>query len=75
MKQRTKEWIAKAEGDWTIAQRERLADDPVWDGISFLVQQCAEKYLKAFLEEHGVLSRRHTIWCTCWGRRGDNFPL
>lgn len=33
MKQRTKEWIEKAEGDWKIAQREMKATDPVWDGV------------------------------------------
>ena len=27
------------------------AADPVWNVASFLAQQCAEKYLKAFLEE------------------------
>jgi HEPN domain-containing protein len=50
MKQRTLEWVSKAEGDWTMAQRERRAADPVWDGICFHAQQCAEKYIKAFLE-------------------------
>jgi HEPN domain-containing protein len=54
MKQRTAEWIEKAEGDWAISERERHAPEPVWDGICFHVQQCAEKYLKAFLEEHGI---------------------
>lgn len=54
MKQRTKEWIEKAEGDWKMAQREAKAADPVWDGICLHAQQCAEKYLKAFLEEHTV---------------------
>lgn len=54
MKQRTQEWISKAEGDWTMAQRERQAPHPVWDGICFLAQQGAEKYLKAFLEEHSI---------------------
>jgi len=49
MKQRTVEWISKAEGDWTMAQRERRAADPVWDGICFHAQQCAEKYIKAWL--------------------------
>ena len=28
------------------------AIDPVWNVVSFLAQQCAEKYLKALLEEH-----------------------
>lgn len=54
MKQRTEEWIQKAEGDWTIAQREMENDDPVWDGVCFHAQQCAEKYLKALLEEQDV---------------------
>ena len=34
-----------------MARRERQAADPVWDGICFHAQQCAEKYIKAFLEE------------------------
>lgn len=54
MKPETTEWIDKAEGDWKVAQREMRAADPVWDVASFLAQQCAEKYLKAFLEEHNI---------------------
>ena len=54
MKQRTKEWIGKAEGDWKIAQREAKTTDPVWDGVCFHAQQCVEKYLKAFLEENNI---------------------
>ncbi len=54
MKQRTTEWINKAEGDWRMAQREIRVADPVWDGICFHAQQCAEKYIKAFLEEHMI---------------------
>ena len=54
MKQRTTEWINKAEGDWRMAQREIRVADPVWDGICFHTQQCAEKYIKAFLEEHMI---------------------
>ncbi len=54
MKQRTTEWINKAEGDWRMAQREIQVADPVWDGICFHAQQCAEKYIKAFLEEHMI---------------------
>jgi HEPN domain-containing protein len=52
MKPETIEWIDKAEDDWKVAQREMRAADPVWNVVSFLAQQCAEKYLKAFLEEH-----------------------
>jgi len=54
MKPETTEWIDKAEGDWTVAQREIGAPNPVWNVITFLAQQCAEKYLKAFLEEHNI---------------------
>jgi len=54
MKPETLEWIDKAEGDWKVAQREMRAADPVWNVVSFLAQQCAEKYLKAFLEEQNI---------------------
>jgi HEPN domain-containing protein len=54
MKPETLEWIDKAEGDWKVAQREVRAADPVWNVASFLAQQCAEKYLKAFLEEQNI---------------------
>jgi HEPN domain/ABC transporter substrate binding protein len=56
MKPETMEWIDKAEGDWKVAQREMRAADPVWNVASFLAQQCAENYLKAFLEEHNSFS-------------------
>ena len=55
MKPETMEWIDKAEGDWLVAQREMHAADPVWNVVSFLAQQCAEKYLKAFLEQHNIV--------------------
>jgi HEPN domain-containing protein len=58
MKKRTVEWITKAEGDWSMAQRERQAADPVWDGVCFHVQQRAEKYLKALLEEQIIVFRK-----------------
>ena len=54
MKPETLEWIDKADGDWKVAQREVRAADPVWNVASFLAQQCAEKYLKAFLEEQNI---------------------
>ncbi|MBI3946931.1 MAG: HEPN domain-containing protein [Armatimonadetes bacterium] len=38
-----------------MAQRELAAASPVWDGIVFHAQQEAEKYLKAYLEERGIL--------------------
>ena len=58
MKVETLDWIDKAEGDWKVAKREIQAPDPVWNVICFLAQQCAEKYVKAFLEEHNVRFRR-----------------
>ncbi len=58
MKPETAEWIDKAEGDWKVAQREMQTADPVWDVVCFLAQQCAEKYLKAFLEEHNVVFQK-----------------
>jgi HEPN domain-containing protein len=62
MKFETVEWINKAEGDWAVAQREMQAPVPVWNVVCFLVQQCAEKYLKAFLEEHGIaFPKKHDL--------------
>ena len=63
MKPETTEWIDKAEGDWSVAQREMRTANPVWNVVSFLAQQCAEKYLKAFLE--GITSLAEgfmTLW-------------
>jgi len=54
MKPETTEWVDKAEGDWTVARREMAADDAVHNVVCFLAQQCAEKYIKAVLEEHGI---------------------
>lgn len=34
------------------------APAPVWDIICFLAQQCAEQYLKAFLEEQSIQFRK-----------------
>jgi HEPN domain-containing protein len=53
MKRLTSEWIAKAEGDFIIAGRElRARKSPIYDAVCFHAQQCAEKYLKAFLQEN-----------------------
>jgi HEPN domain-containing protein len=54
MKPETAEWLDKAEGDWKVAQREMQAPDPVWNVVCFLAEQCAEKYLKGFLEEQNI---------------------
>ena len=44
------EWVEKAEGDFQTAEREmRARKAPNYDAVCFHAQQCAEKYLKAFL--------------------------
>lgn len=43
-------WIRKAEEDWRVARKLDPETEP--DSICFHTQQCAEKYLKAFLELH-----------------------
>jgi HEPN domain-containing protein len=51
----TAEWLGRAEGDYATATRElRARKQPNYDAVCFHVQQCAEKYLKAFLQEHGA---------------------
>ena len=44
------EWVEKAEGDSRTAEREgTVGEGPNYDAVCFHAQQCAEKYLKAFL--------------------------
>ena len=48
MKPMTLEWVAKAEGDFAVMEREaRVRKKPNYDAVCFHAQQCAEKYLKA----------------------------
>jgi HEPN domain-containing protein len=55
MKQITQEWIDKAEGDFATAQRElEVQQMPNYDAVCFHAQQCAEKYLKACLQESNI---------------------
>ena len=63
MKPATLEWVQKAEGDWTTANRElRARNKPNFDAAAFHAQQCAEKYLKARLQEAGVpVQRTHDL--------------
>jgi len=63
MKPIASEWVAKAEGDFAIAQREsQVSDNPSYDGICFHYQQCAEKYLKAVLCEADItFSKIHDL--------------
>lgn len=58
MKPETAEWVARAEGNWSVANREIQAEQPIWNIVCFLAQQCAEQYLKALLEEQGMAFRK-----------------
>jgi HEPN domain-containing protein len=66
MNRLTREWVQKAEEDWlsasslteTASSRRR----PLHDSICFHCQQSAEKYLKALLQELGlVVPRTHDL--------------
>ena len=55
MKPLTQEWIDKAEGDFRTAGRElRTEQLPNYDAVCFHARQCAEKYLKARLQETDI---------------------
>ena len=63
--QTTLNWVRKAEADLRLARRAVEPPDPLWDGVCFHAQQSVEKYLKAYLQEHGIRSPRthelHTL--------------
>ena len=67
MKPITAEWVAKAEGDFAVLEREiNVRDNPSYDAICFHAQQCAEK-LGGFLLSSGRLARYNIgFW---WLRR------
>ena len=50
----TQEWVEKADGDHQVAAAQWQVANPVYDAICFHAQQCAEKYLKAWLVEQGL---------------------
>lgn len=51
----TQEWVDKVEGDFSSLLRElRARKSPNYDGACFHAQQCAEKYLKARLNESSI---------------------
>lgn len=55
MKMLTQEWVKKAENDWLSLNHEmKRIEDTNYDDACFHAQQCAEKYLKAFLQEASV---------------------
>jgi HEPN domain-containing protein len=62
MKRETRAWVKKAEADYRTAKY--LARMPVGDhdNVCFHCQQCAEKYLKALMEEAGLpIPRIHDL--------------
>src|SRR5271166_5271914 len=62
MKETTKEWVRKAEDDYRVATQLSRNAVPTYDAVCFHCQQCAEKYLKAILEEVGVaISKTHDL--------------
>ena len=50
----TLEWIQKAEGDYDAIALHQQVVSPNFDLICFHAQQCAEKYLKAWLQEANI---------------------
>lgn len=63
MKALTREWVEKAEGDFHSCLREvRARRHPNHDSACFHAQPCAEKYLKARLQEAGsAFPRTHDL--------------
>jgi HEPN domain-containing protein len=62
MKRLTAEWVEKAEDDFRAATMLAGEKTPLHDVVCFHCQQCAEKYLKALLQEAGVyVPRTHNL--------------
>lgn len=59
----TAQWVERAEHDLTNAEHTlELEDDCPFDTVAFHAQQCAEKYLKAWLVENDVdFARTHDL--------------
>ncbi|MFZ5818480.1 MAG: HEPN domain-containing protein [Chloroflexota bacterium] len=57
------EWVAKADNDYFSADMLlHTGEVPIIDTACFHCQQCAEKYLKAFLQEHTIrFERTHVL--------------
>jgi HEPN domain-containing protein len=53
------QWIERAEEDFHLAQIAlRQRKFPAYNSVCFHAQQCAEKYLKAFLVHHEIVFRK-----------------
>ena len=63
MNEVTKEWVIKADNDFYSADvLLHSGDEPIIDTACFHCQQCAEKYLKAFLTDHLIrFERTHVL--------------
>lgn len=63
MNEITSEWVLKAEEDFYSADGLLYSMEvPMASAAAFHCQQCAEKYLKAFLQEHGAeFERTHEL--------------
>jgi HEPN domain-containing protein len=58
----TAEWVSKAENDFNVAQLAlEKPEVPITDAVCFHSQQCAEKYLKGFLQERQIEFRREHL--------------
>ncbi len=51
-------WVTKAENDLKTGEDELQTPEPATDTVCFHMQQCAEKYLKAFLTLNSSPFRR-----------------
>jgi len=63
MRALTSEWVSKAENDFAVADLTlHGGEPPILDAACFHCQQCAEKYLKAFLQEREIeFPRQHNL--------------
>ena len=63
MSEVTTEWVAKAESDFATARiLLEHGEENIVDMVCFHSQQCIEKYLKAFLNEHAInFPRDHSL--------------
>ncbi len=58
----TLEWIEKAEEDYNAAKWLQQSPNPLYNSICFHIQQCIEKYLKAWLQEANIpFTRTHDL--------------
>jgi HEPN domain-containing protein len=55
-------WCFKADNDLKTGKDELATEIPATDTVCFHMQQCVEKYLKAFLVSHGKeITKTHNI--------------